>query len=306
MYRATQNNDVTIYRTFYVGSVATQLDVVPTVSVTTSEGTVLAAPTATDEATPGEYSIVLTAAAHTASLDTLAVVWTGDHGGLAVSETQYIDVVGGRYFQLGDLRSMDGITSTQKYSDLYLERVRVEVEDLFEHYLETSYVPRHNTDIFDSGSFYKNGGTISYGQDHLLAGAGQAYGVFLRKTPVTALTAIFLAGVSQTLGDWVVTKSGHARSEGFTPDDLVLGQDLSISYTHGHSHLPADLQRAALRFARQTAIANVSTVPDRARLMQSEFGLFVLDAAGHEKPTGSPEIDTVLNRYRHEGVGSFA
>jgi len=291
MFRATLNNDTKLYRTFYSGSQPTDIDAsgVPTVAVERADGTALAAPTATDEVTPGEYSITLTAATYTDAIDRLKVTWSGTVDGLAMEEVQYVDVVGSRYFTLGQLRSMEGLSSTQKYSDLYLARVRDEVEVAFEAYCEQSFVRKHARDVYDSIEF--NG----------------TYGIFTRSTPVSELLSVVLDGVAETLADnWSVSESGQVRADSFDPTANSLGQDLVISYVQGWEQPPADLQRIALRYARQLAVINVSTVPDRARLMQSEFGLFVLDAPGPDKATGIPEVDEVLNRYRAENVGSFA
>jgi len=291
MFRATLNNDTKLYRTFYSGSQPTDIDAsgVPTVAVERADGTALAAPTATDEVTPGEYSITLTAATYTDAIDRLKITWSGTVDGLAMEEVQYVDVVGSRYFTLGQLRSMEGLSSTQKYSDLYLARVRDEVEVAFEAYCEQSFVRKHARDVYDSIEF--NG----------------THGIFTRSTPVSELLSVVLDGVAETLaGNWSVSESGQVRADSFDPTANSLGQDLVISYVQGWEQPPADLQRIALRYARQLAVINVSTVPDRARLMQSEFGLFVLDAPGPDKATGIPEVDEVLNRYRAENVGSFA
>jgi len=291
MFRATLNNDTKVYRTFYSGSQPTDIDAsgVPTVAVERADGTALAAPTATDEVAPGEYSITLTAATYTNQIDRLKITWTGTVDGLAIEEVQYIDIVGSRYFTLGQLRSMDGLSSSSKYTDLYLERVRAEVEVAIEQYCEVSFVPKYARDVYDSIEF--NG----------------THGIFTRSTPVSELLSVVLDGVAETLaGNWSVSESGQVRADSFDPTANSLGQDLVISYVHGHDITPADLTRVSLRYARQLAVLNRNTVPDRTRLMQTELGLFVLDAPGPDKATGIPEVDEVLNRYREENVGSFA
>ena len=261
----------------------------PTVAVERADGTALAAPTATAGTRPGEYQITLTAATYTDVIDRLKVTWTATVDSLALVDVTYIDVVGSRYFTLGQIRNLEGLSDARKYPDFYLERVRAEVEVSFEQYCEVSFAPKHGRDTFDSWDF------------------DSKFGIFTRSTPVSSLLSVVLSGVAETLTDlWSVSKSGQVRAESFQPTANSLGQDLVISYIHGWDITPADLQRVALRYARQLAIINVSTVPDRARLMQSEFGLFVLDAPGPDKATGLPEVDEVLNRYREENVGSFA
>jgi len=291
MFRATLNNDTKVYHTFFSGSEPTDIAAsgVPTVAVERADGTTLAAPTATAGTRPGEYQITLTAATYTDAIDRLKITWTATVDGLAIEDVKYVDVVGSRYFTLGQFRRMEGLSDNRKYPDFYMERVRAEVEVAFEAYCEVSFAPKYGRDTYDSWDF------------------DSKHGIFTRSTPAISLISVVLDGVAETLTDlWSVSKSGQVRADSFQPTANSLGQDLVISYTHGFDSTPADLQRVALRYARQLAIINVSTVPDRARLMQSEFGLFVLDAPGKDKATGLPEVDEVLNRYREENVGSFA
>jgi hypothetical protein len=293
MFRATLDNDLKVHRRFYDPNHSAPAAVTGlAVSVTTEDGTVLAAPAIVDETGThgaGIYTAQLTAAAlHTSSLQTLDLVWTGTIAGDAMKRTQQIEVVADRYFELGELRLMDGIGSSTKFTTELLEVARAETESLIEDYTKTSFVARHEQDTFDACEY------------------DTTYGIFLRNRPVQALSAVTINAVAATLSEWAVKPTGQARTTSFSATQDGLGAELVIDYTHGYDATPPDLKRAALRYARHLVLTNRSTVPDRSRLMQTEFGLFVLDHPGDTKATGLPEVDATLNRYCEVSPGSFA
>jgi len=290
MYRATLNNRVRVFRQFFdEEGLGTDLTT-PTLTVTFEDGTVLASPSVTPQSELGEgwYSADLTPADHTDQLGMLTLTWAGSSGAFEQSVSQKLEVVGSRYFSIGELRNMDGIGSSSKFPHYLLELALAETEATIEDYCKMSFTRRRYTDVFDSCSYHNQ------------------YGLFLRKRPAHEILAITLDDTAVDTTTWKVNRLGQARTtEGFHGGSQPF-DDLVVTYVYGEENMPPDLRWAALRYARHLVLTNISTVPDRSRIMQTEFGLFVLDHPGDDKATGLPEVDAVFNRYREVDPGSFA
>lgn len=70
--------------------------------------------------------------------------------------------------------------------------------------------------------------------------------------------------------------------------------------SHGWQETPADLQRAAESLAKY--LAQTSNYPDRAKRVMTEQTDIWLSSPGPDAPTGLPEVDAVLVRYREEAT----
>ena len=313
MFRAILENDIRIHRAFFEGSVpSTVTDI--TATVYDQDGTELAPVSVNEDERfgTGVYQFVLKADEHTNRLQRLRIEWVGEINGLQIKQDQFIEVVASRYFSLGDLRAMDGIGDHNVHDDLFLEVSRAETEATFEDYLKISYTRRANTDKFDSWDYrrdfafysggFANGGQYNY--NYLSSPAG--HGLFLRERPVHELVRVEIEGEEVAdLSRWSVNEYGRVLTRDSFGGSL-LGNDFIVDYIHGYEELPRDLHRAALRYARHLVLNNTATIPDRSRLMQTEFGLFVLDHPGDDKATGLPEVDGPLNRHREVSAGAFA
>lgn len=63
---------------------------------------------------------------------------------------------------------------------------------------------------------------------------------------------------------------------------------------------PVSIKWAARTIARQWAIDLHSRIPDRATSITTDYGQTnFAQAGGHWRPTSLPEVNAVLNRYRH-------
>jgi hypothetical protein len=110
-----------------------------TVGITRADGTVLvAAGTATTGSGTGARTYNLTTT-HTALLDRLTVTWTSTLKGTLLS---YVEVVGGFWFSLAELRAIRGLTDTTDYPTSDLAAMRTTVEDAIEEYTG-ALVPRY-------------------------------------------------------------------------------------------------------------------------------------------------------------------
>ncbi len=71
---------------------------------------------------------------------------------------------------------------------------------------------------------------------------------------------------------------------------------IDLHLGHGWSDTPSDLVRAGYVYARE--LARKSTLPSRATEVATEGAVFSLATPGSATPTGVPEVDGVLLRYR--------
>ena len=121
------------------------------------------------------------------------------------------------------------------------------------------------------------------------------------------LTSVTVSGVAvaDTSGwglhedGWIIRDTGSFKSE-------VVGRNVVIAGTAGFSVTPPDgIAWAALTIARQHILDQVSRIPDRALSVANEFGNIMLaQAGGHWRPTNLPDVNVVLNRYRHRPPGA--
>ena len=280
-------NDRVVTKVFYVGETATDATGNVTVAVEDANGASLAGGTiGANNGATGAYDFTLTAATHTAALGKLKITWTATVATLAVQDIQYMEAVGARYFPRVQLRDMRGVNDPVRYLTADLEWARDVAEEFFDQYLETSYVERVSTETYDGD------GSTS---------------LFVGRLPARSIVSATIDGVAATITGWTITSSGWLRTDGDIFTSAIAGQNIVITYTWGRTDgVPSDLSRAALRFARHVLLTEETTIPDRARMLQTEIGLFHLDTANEKQPTGLPEVDSVLTRYRHESPASFA
>jgi len=277
--RAVVSNDTIISHLFYgtdeetvtaaTGSV--------TVAISKADGTTLTGGTATADG--DGYTFTLTAAEHTAALQRLKITWSATVAGRAITDVEYVDVIGARYFQLWELRRMKGLNATSQFTNDDLKAVRDSVEEFVDDFTENAWSERYARDTFDANDSTRI---------HVLNGN------------VNSIVAVTLAGVAQTLTNWTITSDGLMRTDGDSfASSLQGGQELVIEYTWGNEQCPSDLKQAMLKLARHYLLSTDSSIPDRARMMQTQFGMFIMDVASENKPTGLPEVDSVLVRRRY-------
>lgn len=276
--RAVKSNDSIITHYFYGADeeTLTDADASVTVTVAREDGTALTGGTAST-ATTGVYTFDLTAATHTDEIDDLTVTWSCDIASAAIVETDIVRVVGGRFFGIATLRAQRGMADTAKYTNAELKDVRDVVEDFIEEFTEQAWV-----------TSYARYTTDGDGSDCL----------FLPDTDTTTLTSVSVGGTAQTISAWTLSASGRIATGGTTFTTDPAGQNVVVKYEYGAPVLPGDLRRASITLARHILLSTESTIPDRARIMQTEWGMFHLDTANEDHPTGLPEVDAVLVRYR--------
>lgn len=281
MTRALVGNDQKVLFDTYAADDETLTDAaaVPAVSVSREDGTILTtAASSTDEAGVGHYSYTLTAATHLTRVDELKLDWAYTLASATRAETTYVKVVRARFFKLAELRALKGLSSVTTYPNATLALMRDVAEDFVEEFCKEAFVPQYRRDVFDGDNCQT---------------------LYLPRVHVRSLISVKLAGVTMDTTGWTVSRSGRIRTTGavFTAG-VPAGQNVAVQYELGRSGPPHDLKNATLRLARHITLNLETSIPDRARMMQTEFAMFQLDVASEDKPTGVPEIDAVLIRYR--------
>lgn len=279
MSRTLVGNDYLVEHTFYAADEETATDVtgVGTVTVTREDGTVLAGGTTTDTGV-GTTTFPLTAAVHTTRVDDLTIGYSATVAGRTVSEYEYVKVVGARFFSIALLRAQKGLSNTVVYANADLKWARDVAEDFVEEFTKDAFVPQYRRDIFDGDD----------GSE-----------MFLSRIGVRSIIGVTIDGVAASTTGWSVSASGRVRTDGdiFT-SNVTAGQNITVSYSLGRNAPPANLANATVKLARHLLLSLESSIPDRARMMTTEFASYQLDVASEDKPTGIPEIDAVLSRYR--------
>jgi hypothetical protein len=249
-----------------------------TVTVTGELGTTLATGPATLDA--AVYTFVLPAAA-TVALDRLTVTWVAT----TATTTSTVEVVGGFYFELAELRQMSNIQST--YNTERLRAARDWIENVIDGECESSFVRRYATDTFNPYSEPRHG-----------------HPLLLRTSYGQALLSVAVAGVQLTgpqLAELAIDKlTNEVMATSGYP--YVTGASLiTVRYEAGWSDTcPPDLSAVSLSAARSWLLATdgESGTPARARSITNQFGNMQLSTAGRDHPTGYDDVDAVIIAYR--------
>lgn len=264
----------TLTAIFYDGGEAIIDKGAVTVSVASDTGTVLQAGSATN--TVGTYTFGLTTAS-TVALDMLKVTWT------AATETltSYVDVVGGFYFDLAELRAMQDLTSAVTYPTDRLRGARQWIEDIIDITVGVSFVRRYARDI-----------------------SVQPFRPFNLRTPYAAsLLSLTVGGTAYTAPQLAALSIDPANKIVRSPDGgpWTFGYGtIDVRYEAGlTTTCPADLHDAALQAARWRLISTdgASGIPNRATSLTNQFGNVQLSTAGNRRPTGIPDVDAVIMSY---------
>jgi len=253
-----------------------------TVSVTTSDGTELAAAgTATVGSGSNPRTVELTVA-QTAALDVLTATWKV--GSTTVATTKH-DIVGGFYFTVAEFRGREPSAGDAGRDDLAaVKQARAEVEALFESACGMAFVPR-----FDVDHIRNVGWEIPLRPwVRNVRWVRVWYGTGL--TDYSTLTTSQIAALAP-LDSGVI----HLR------DYSAEGATVEIGYEHGLDAPPFDVKREAMVAVRAQLHRTTGGTPDRATSMQLGDGTSVTLATpgvGHWH-TGIPSVDEVLRRYNH-------
>jgi hypothetical protein len=277
--------------TFYSGGVATDSGTQVKVDVVRPDGTFLAQQAnASDEAGAGVYGYQL---APQAECTLLRLDWTGTIGGVPLTLTTWVEVLGGLLFTIPALRALRvangtpfAADATPLFSDQQLHDARAAVLDEFEQILGFSPVPRfvrehHNGD-----------------------GRGS---LFVNKHKPTTLLSVTVDGAAKAVGDFDLEDTGKLSwYGGWFPGTRP--RNVTVEYVAGWDRLHGKAAHAAMVMAAAdldpsafSGVVSVST-PDGASYTYepAETG-----RGGYQRHTGVRILDRWLNRWG-ANVGAVA
>ena len=257
--------------------VATDTTGTPTVTCTSRvTGATLTAPTVTALAAAGAYTVDLTATTHTVALDFLDLVWTGTVSGKTRKMGQTIEVVGGFYESIPNLRTISSLAT--KPVD-QLRKYRTEIEDICETHRGTAYVPRVAIETFTDGP------------------------VRLKHRHIGEILAVTVDGTAGDPADYEVDSVTRTVS---SDGGMWFDETLTIAYVHGYTSPPQALVEACREYVRakvtidsSDADRNPTSVTDLVTQQVYRFG--TADPR-FGRFTGIESVDARINQVDDERV----
>lgn len=291
MERVLRNTAATVSVTFYNGTTAVEADGAVTVVAKKADGSTLFSTTATNQPAVGVYSVVIPAQS---TLNFITLSWTGSFTGTPVTITSEVEIVGGFYFSLGELRAYESAFSNlTNYPDSRLADARDQVEAEFEDICHRAFVPR-----------YWRESSIEIDPDE--------YMIWLEKPEATMFTV--LKQNNQDLLSYYT--SGYLIRDKNSPRGVhaintavnlfnydTMYYPISAEYEYGLTQVPIPIKQKALKRAKQLLLGQRSTIDERATTMLlPDIGQVNLATPGERgSETGVPDIDVVLRRYTLDG-----
>jgi len=266
----------------------------PPVSITDGGGTVVTTGTATKVGT-GVYSFLLTPT-QTANLDVYTATWTPTIAGLVNTYTTEFEVVGGFYFSIGEARNFGtaggdpGMDDQGGIPDQVIVDVRSLVQERFEREAATAFVPRGARTVVDGDPW--NPSRIVLRRPETAAPVNRVRKVNSVVIDSVPLTGPQMAGMS-VYSDEGIIQSVNASFFGFGY------RNIAVWYEYGYDQCPLPVKRAALVYARYLLLSNnqdnrqISATNE----MNDSGGVTQAHGPGRFRPTGLPDVDSVLWRY---------
>lgn len=293
--RVARTSAAVLSHTFYVDETATDSSTTVTYAVTDANGTAVTSGNATHGDT-GTYSFALPSQS---LLSLLTVTWSATISGVAVTEQDQAEVVGGFFFSLAEGRGSDAsLSDTSKYPTMDLVDKRTEVEQECEAICDRTFVPRYARVTLD-GSGASDLVLTHPGPDRTVAHVRSIRSVTMAPRAdetFVAFTVAELAALRVSDDGTLRRLDGTTFTEGFA--------NVVVEYEYGLDAPPEDLQQAALRRFRSRLNMNKTGIPDRATSFTlAEGGAFRLSMPG-AWTTGIPDVDAAYARYsRRDGAG---
>lgn len=286
MDRILKGSRSTISVTLYSGELATDSSVAVTIEVLRADGTaVVSAGTATDAGTTldGKYEFTLTPT-HTANLDILTAKWTATLGGSVQVFTTNVEVVGGFYVSLAEIRAQKNLDITSNHTTAELVAARQWFEETFERYTEVSWVPRYER-LTLSGD-----GTSSLLLPVRKPTAVRSVRDYTAATTYTSYTAGELADLG--LEEWGEIHRLYGSGT-FTAGN----RNIVVELEHGYPYPTSDIKQAALVAIRDQILTTNSG--NRVFGVQTQDGIIRTSTPGAGRPFGIPSVDAVAMARSH-------
>lgn len=276
----------TVQTTFYLDGTPTSAGTV-TVTITRADGTAVATAAATTTPSTGVYVYSLAAQS---LLGLLTATFTGTIAGSPASTTVQVEIVGGFYVSLAEIRALPNLSEVAKFTNAELADARTWFESTFERATGVAWVPRYARDRVAGGSV----STLILPhwpvRNDPLTGQPAVYSV--RSYTDAATYAAFTAG---ELADLIVDGPHLRRFAGST---FTLGNgNLMVEYEHGYDSPPADVVEAAKVAIRDRLLGQ--NVGNRVFGVTTEQGILRTSTPGPGRPFGIPDVDEVAAANDH-------
>jgi hypothetical protein len=198
-------------------------------------------------------------------------------GGDDATDTEVIEVTGGRLFLVSELRSADADVTVAAYPSLKVMQTRTDVEDEFECITGRSFVPVTRRVRVD----------VDTDRDAIWLGR------------FDMLTLVSFVDSDDTDCAEDVDLDDNGVLSGLS--SLTAGRYVA-TVRYGLTYVPGDVKRAAMLRARTLLFSATSGIPDRATSFSvAEGGTYTLATAGVGRwKTGIPDVDAVLERYTYD------
>lgn len=289
LIRVLQTSQVTLTHTFYVDETPTDAAGSVTVTVTRLDGTAVGAPATATSLGSGVYTFVKPGYI---DLDTHLVEWSGTVGGAALKVHDIVEIVGGFYFGLAEVRAMRPPLDPTVYTTAELAAKRIEVEQEVDRITHSSFVPRFARVVL-SGN----------GTDRI-------------RTPdmdLRAIRAIKTAWLhGGTFHIWTPTEISYvgAHQGGVLIRDIGLiwptgTQNVIVEYEYGQDYPPEDLRSAAKKRLRSLLSSATASIPDRTLSYTTPDGASYRLTTPSKEKTGIPDVDAAYERACVD-AGGFA
>lgn len=270
---------------------ASVVTVAPVATATREDGTaIVTAPVVSGDGVATPFKVLLTAAAHATRVDSLYLSAVATVDGLVQTVTKTVDVVGGHYFSLPELRAEPNMDDATKYPTQLLLEVRDEIEGVIEQAADISFVRSYQRDRL-------NGNNTNMAQ--LSKQSERPY----------TLISVALNGTSETLSDFDVSEVGelywHNAGIFLRPDRSRGRPNLIVEYEHGWDNPPAKLRRAAMQAVRRVVMERVSAklADETGSTVDGVTTRYWTPDAARGRSTGIMALDAVIEAYTSEIPG---
>lgn len=290
LVRVQQSTQVTLSHLFEVDEVATDASGTVTYAFKRLDGTAVASGNAGHPGPAGQYTAVLPGA-NTLLLDTFTLDWTGTVAGAPVTVRDYVEIVGGFLFGLGEARRKKPALDPTKHPTAELAAARIEVEQECERICGVAWVPRFKRVAVDVD------GRCT---DRLLAPHTQLRALRAVTVNGTAWTVDQVAAVVVSESGVLTLPTGH-----LWPVWNRTRSRIVLEYEHGMDFPPEEIRSNAIVRLRSKVGQFDTNVPYRAIAFQAtEGGTYRLSTPGPDR-TGIPDVDAAYLGNKVE-VGGFA
>ena len=231
-------------------------------------------------------------------LDSLYVAWSCTVAGVAYGWTDVVDVVGQRLVDPARLRQDSALQKLATpdllfFLDLVEERIRdvIGYPPVLEGFRQSWDTLRGtlNDSLFVSGTV--NGLPYGWGAGKMMI-PGVKFPTQVYSGTINGIALDPVADIQQLCFQY-----GALVWADYRP---WMSGRYSLWGTHGDTEPSADLAFAAMKLLKH--LVTPSNIPDRAYSVQTEGASILISMPTADRPTGLPEVDAILNRYRLESV----